>query len=202
MSGLGRIFLIRHGDTVGNSRERFHGSGDVALSAEGRLQMRAAASALPIDCSDIVVASPLRRAWASAAIVAPGAPVRLEAAFREIDFGRWEGLTAQEIEARDPVLYRDWQSNPSFDFPGGERRADFRARVHEGLERLLSGGARTALVVVHKGVVRAIAEKLCGEPLERGVPGLGVVVQLSRPADGVWYHGRKASHPRAAYSTP
>ena len=29
---LRRIVLLRHGDTVGNSKARYHGSGDVALS--------------------------------------------------------------------------------------------------------------------------------------------------------------------------
>ena len=42
MNRLRRIVLLRHGDTVGNSRERFHGSSDVALSDEGRAQVRAA----------------------------------------------------------------------------------------------------------------------------------------------------------------
>ena len=42
MSNLRRIVLVRHGETVGNSSLRFHGSSDVALSDEGREQMRAA----------------------------------------------------------------------------------------------------------------------------------------------------------------
>ena len=83
----------------------------------------------------MVVASPLGRAWKAATIVAPGLPVRLEPGFREIDFGRWEGLTREEIEARDPVLYRDWQAGtPGFEFPGGERRASFRTRIRIALE--------------------------------------------------------------------
>ena len=42
MSKLRRIVLLRHGETVGNSKERFHGSSDLPLSDEGRAQMRAA----------------------------------------------------------------------------------------------------------------------------------------------------------------
>ena len=40
MSKLRRIVLVRHGETVGNSSVRFHGSTDVALSDEGRAHMR------------------------------------------------------------------------------------------------------------------------------------------------------------------
>ena len=109
MTRLRRIVLLRHGNTVGNSRERFHGSGDVALSEEGREQVRAAGRRLATEVFDLVAASPLRRAWQSAALLCGGAPVLLVPEFREIDFGRWEGLTAEEIEARDPVLYRAWR---------------------------------------------------------------------------------------------
>jgi broad specificity phosphatase PhoE len=111
--------------------------------------------------------------------------VRLEHDFREIDFGRWEGMTRQEIEAADPVLFQDWQEKGrDFDFPGGERRADFRARVLRGLERLERSGAVSALVVVHKGTIRTIAGRLLGTPLAEGEPPLGGTVALSRGPDG------------------
>jgi broad specificity phosphatase PhoE len=196
MSSLRRIVLLRHGDTVGNSRERFHGSNDVELSDEGRAQIRAAAFALRRECFEAVVASPLRRAWESAAIVSGGAPVRLEPDFREIDFGLWEGLTASEIEARDPVLYRDWQARaPGFEFPSGELRARFRERVLRGLDRLRVGGLRSVLVVAHKGVIRTIAESLLGMALEAATPPLAGSVTLTRRAEREWYRGCHGSDP-------
>ena len=67
---------------------------------------------------------------ALASIVAGGAPVRLDHRFNEIDFGRWEGLTKEEIEASDPMPYADWQAKAEdFEFPGGEARSAFSARV-------------------------------------------------------------------------
>ena len=83
--------------------------------------------------------------------------------FREIDFGRWEGLTAEEIQASDPVLYEDWQSGrKGFDYPGGEPRAAFRARVTHGVESLKESGACSVLLVCHKGVIRMLGEALTG----------------------------------------
>jgi broad specificity phosphatase PhoE len=197
MSKLRRIVLLRHGETVGNSRERFHGSRDVALSDEGREHMRAASRLLAREVFDVVVASPLRRSWEAARIVAGGAPVRLEPGFREIHFGRWEGLTAEEIEAADPVLYRDWRARaPGFEFPSGELRGAFRERVIAGLARLEQSGAAHALLVVHKGVIRTIAEHLLGSPLEDGIPGLGCAESLTRAADGPWFRGRHGSDPK------
>jgi broad specificity phosphatase PhoE len=198
MSKLRRIVLVRHGETVGNSRVRFHGSGDVALSDEGRSQMREAAYRLRNETFDLVLASPLQRSWEAAWIVSGGAPVRLEAGLREVHFGRWEGLTKAEIEASDPILYADWQSKAvGFEYPSGERRAEFCARVEQSLSSLMDSGAASALLVVHKGVIRIIAEKLLGEPLDDGVPELGGGVGLSRKGDGSWFLGRHSSNPPA-----
>jgi len=196
MSKLRRIVLVRHGETVGNSSVRFHGSSDVALSEEGRSQMRETAFRLRSEIFDLVVASPLQRSWEAAWIVAGGAPVRLETDFREVHFGRWEGLTREEIEASDPVLFSAWQSKSSgFEYPSGERRADFHSRVERGLSLLMESGASAALLVVHKGVIRVIAEKLLGEPLSDGLPELGGAIGLSRGGDGGWFLGRRGSNP-------
>ncbi|MCZ6783106.1 MAG: histidine phosphatase family protein [Proteobacteria bacterium] len=198
---LQTLILVRHGETDHQSSVRFYGATDVPLSAEGREQMRDAARSLPVDRVDRVVASPLQRSWAAAATVAPGAAVHLESGFREIDFGRWEGLTAEEIEAAEPALYRDWQSRlEGFEFPEGERRAAFRERVLAGLDRLLESEARSCLVVAHKGVIRTIVEKLCGEAPEQPHPELGEVIQVTRGADGAWFRGPRSSDPVALRS--
>ena len=203
MSQLRRIVMVRHGETVGNSSTRFHGSADVALSDEGRTHMREASRTLRQEVFDLVVASPLRRSWEGAWIVGGGAMVRLVSEFREIDFGRWEGMTAGEIEVSDPMLFREWQSRaPGFDFPGGEPRADFQARVLKGLEQLEHCGAASVLLVVHKGIIRTIAEKLLGQALEPDVPALGAVVSLGLGADDRWFQGRHSSNPPALEATP
>jgi probable phosphoglycerate mutase len=188
--------MLRHGETVGNSSVRFHGAGDVPLSDEGRSQVRAAARGLRQEVFDLVAASPLRRSWEAALLVAGGAPVRIEEGFREIHFGRWEGLTAAEIERRDPVHYREWRERaPGFEFPGGEIRAEFRARVGAAFDQIAASGAKGALLVCHKGVIRAIAERLLGQPLPDDEPQLAGAVGLSRGASDAWVLGRRGSEP-------
>jgi broad specificity phosphatase PhoE len=201
---LRRIVMLRHGETVGNSSVRFHGAADVPLSDQGRSQVRAAAQGLRQEVFDLVVASPLRRAWEAAVLVAGGAPVRIEDGLREIDFGRWEGLTAEEIELRDPVLYREWRERaPGFEFPGGEIRAEFRARVLTAFERVAASGAKSALLVGHKGVIRTIGEQLLGEPLPDDEPQLAGAVGLTLDASGAWFLGRRSSEPaRATRASP
>jgi broad specificity phosphatase PhoE len=196
MNRLRRIVLLRHGNTVGNSRERFHGSGDVALSDEGRDQVRAAGRRLATEVFDLVASSPLRRAWQSAALLCGGTHVLLVPEFREIDFGRWEGMTAEEIEAQDPVLYKTWREGAAdFEFPGGERRAAFRERVAAGLAVLERTGAENALVVAHRGVINALANHLLGAPLA-APPELGQLVSFTRDGEH-WFLGRRGSNPPA-----
>ena len=73
MTRLKQIVLVRHGDTVGESRIRFHGANDVALSEPGRAQARAARAHVPIQEVDWIIASPKKRAWETANVV-PGPP--------------------------------------------------------------------------------------------------------------------------------
>jgi broad specificity phosphatase PhoE len=201
VSALRRIVMIRHGETVGNSRERLHGAADLPLSDAGRAQMRAAARRLTQEVFDLVAASPLRRSWEAAALVAGGAPVQIVPELREIDFGRWEGMSADEIQAADPARFKDWRARaPGFEYPGGELRAAFRERVVRGFARVEHSGARSALLVIHKGVIRTIAEQLLGAPIAEGEPGLGESVSLSRDADGRWFLGRRSSDPAALTS--
>ncbi len=191
MSSIERIVLVRHGETVGQSSIRYYGATDTALSGLGADQATAAARAIgkangsvAFDC---VVASPLQRAWRSASIIAPQRRIRLEAGFREIDFGDWEGLTREEIEVRDPEAYAQWRREGiEFDFPGGERRNDFRARVVEGLERVMALPVRSVLLVAHKGIVRTVAERLSGETLGSEHPELGAVDDVARVGPTQW----------------
>jgi broad specificity phosphatase PhoE len=195
MGRLRQLVLVRHGETDGESSVRFHGSSDVDLDAAGREQMRRVAEGLR-RVPALVVASPLRRSWRAAAIASRGATVRLEPDFREIDFGRWEGLTREEIAAHDPILFEDWQKRaPGFEYPGGEPRADFRARVERGLERLLAAHEREALLVLHKGVIRTIVESLTRETLPPEQPALAETLILTRQPDGTWFRGQHSSNP-------
>ena len=66
---LRRLVLIRHGETVGESSVRFHGSTDVALSDEGRAHMLEAARQVRGEALDLVVASTLRRSWRAAMLL-------------------------------------------------------------------------------------------------------------------------------------
>lgn len=164
-----RITLVRHGETTGESSIRYHGATDVPLSALGEAQMRCAGAALAHEQFDGVVSSRLQRARRGAVLVAQREP-RQVAAFDEVDFGRWEGWTREEIRARDPQNYDIWQRDPEvFVYPDGECRQSFMRRVRGGMSELLGeppGG--NILLVVHRGVIAVfLAELLALAPEAR-----------------------------------
>jgi len=178
-----RLFLIRHGETDGDSSVRFHGRNDVPLSPAGRMQMRRVHWKLRDQVIDAWVASTLRRSWEGARIASGGARVRLDPDLREVDFGRWEGLTRDEIEAQDPEAHARWQQatpERGFDFPGGETAAAFRARVSGATDRMLASGDPCAAAVLHKGVIRQMLRHLGIADPGPSRPALAEVLRLGR----------------------
>ena len=164
------LFIVRHGETEGHSSIRYYGRTDVALSELGRAQMRAAAAAMPSRDFTRVFASTMVRAIEGARLIAgEHAPIVTIGEFAEVDFGLFEGLTAEEIRARYPTEFERWNRAPldiGYTYPGGESRAGFRARVERGLRRMLevwgndASGDGRALIVAHRGVIRTIVRAL------------------------------------------
>ncbi|MFO1052629.1 MAG: histidine phosphatase family protein [Planctomycetota bacterium] len=163
-----RLWLVRHGETVGGSSERYFGSTDIALSALGREQVERLAPRLGSCAFAALVHSPLSRAVDSARILcerlaAPPGIVEVEDDLREVDFGDLEGLTRGEIEARFPGFFDDWRAGRTHGYPGGESSAGFRARVAAGIDRALARHpAGDVCVVAHRGVIKSVLVHLLG----------------------------------------
>jgi broad specificity phosphatase PhoE len=154
------FLLIRHAESVWNAQERWQGQADPPLSERGVAQAEAIAKSLAQERADALLSSDLRRAWQTAEIVgrALGLVPRSDARLRELDVGRWAGLTRSEILALDPELLGRFEAeDPSARAGGGESRAQIRQRVRGAFRSLAEQhrGARL-IVVTHLGVVRAL----------------------------------------------
>ena len=164
-TGLGTpttTLLLRHGQTAHTVEKKFSGSGghDPELSAEGGLQVRAAAERLAGDGAvDVVLASPLRRTLQTAQAVGNllGLEVRLEDGFRECAFGEWEGLTFDQVRAGWPDELAGWLGNPAVAPPGGESFVDVRKRVLRARDQVLARYPRgSVLVVTHVTPIKVL----------------------------------------------
>lgn len=166
------IVLTRHGLTERSIPEQHLGQHiDVGLSDAGREQAEALAARIADERFDRIVSSPLVRARETAAIVAGDRPVELDARLAEMDYGAWEGLTYEQIDARDADYRSRWVAEPaSLPCPGGESAADVAARARAFLDdQLAHRPAEVAdavmLVVAHSSFNRILLAVALGVPV-------------------------------------
>jgi len=159
------VDLIRHGEPEGG--RMFRGITDHPLSEQGWSEMRLATAGQ--KGWDAVVTSPLRRCaeFAEAVAGARHLPLDTESRIREMDFGAWEGRTAEDILANGPGdLSAFWADPERAQAPEGEALAEFRDRVVAGWEGILDRyEGNHILVVAHGGVIRLLIAHTLGLPL-------------------------------------
>lgn len=170
MNGKRRVWLVRHGETEGQSSIRYHGQNDVPLSDLGRQQIRALIPLFSGLQPVRVVHSPLSRAAESARILQKAhgwdaAAMVVEERLREISFGACEGMTAEEIEASHPEFWVQHQRGEAESFPGGESKVAFAARVQRAIvEHAHREQGGDLVVVAHRGIVRQALRALLALP--------------------------------------
>ena len=153
------ITLIRHGKTPGNEKKQYIGVTDEPLSEAGLRELREFAARGRYPAAERLYASPMRRCVETAGIIYPGRTPVIVQDLREMDFGRFERLSYDDI-ARRPGHERFGFDERGFFFPGGEDVADFTARVVAAYTAL--GEPEDAVFVVHGGVIMAIMHSLFG----------------------------------------
>jgi broad specificity phosphatase PhoE len=174
--GSRRLWFVRHGETEGQSSIRWHGSGDVRLSDEGRAQIRALAPWLRDVPFTAVVHSPLVRAAESASILAeqcglPASLLRCDERWREICFGQCEGMTRDEIAAAFPEFWAEHEAGRTDGFPGGEPRSAFISRIAAVARELAAEPWQGDLLVVsHRGTTRHALRTLLAVPAGEADP--------------------------------
>jgi broad specificity phosphatase PhoE len=183
--GVTRMVLVRHGQPVEEMRGRCYGRLDVGLSSAGRLQAERAARFLAEAPLLRIYTSPRQRARESAAPLAElkAMSVDTEAAFREIDFGLFEGLSYEEAEQRYPQVYAEWMAHPTrVRFPEGESYPEMRERVlAAGRELRTRHAGETFVLVSHGGVNRTLLSEALGMPdanlfrMEQGYASVNII---------------------------
>jgi broad specificity phosphatase PhoE len=162
-----QLFLVRHGTTTLNVQNRYRGRRDVPLDAQGYQDAVDAARELSGCGVAAVYTGPLRRTVATAQIIADEARVpdlRILHGLNNVDYGVWEGLTAQEAEQHDPVSFAAYRTSPEVAVcPAGERLTDAQARITQAVELMGSRHAGEVVVgVTHAVMIRLLVLGLTG----------------------------------------
>jgi broad specificity phosphatase PhoE len=155
-----RLLLARHGQTDDNLEPiRAQGFTDTPLNETGRRQAHELAERVAgLDVASLWC-SDLSRASETARIVGAriGLEPRPDRRLREGDRGEWEGRLFIEIERDDPDGYAAWRrAGAGFRFPGGESLQEHSDRVATALSEIRATGELPALVVCHRGSIRAV----------------------------------------------
>ena len=152
------LYLVRHGQSVGNERQLVFGWSDHLLTELGREQARQAAEMLREVDFTRCVSSDLVRAWDTALICTEGRGITVESApaLREQDMGVLEGLTFAQAQERCGETFErmldDWIH---VDPPGGESVAHMIQRVGACVDEIVRRGEDT-LIVAHNGSLSLI----------------------------------------------
>jgi broad specificity phosphatase PhoE len=160
------MMLVRHGETMANLEQRYHGRRDSPLTERGIAQAQAIGRRLStlLEAPSVeIISSPQPRASRTAEIIrgcfkGTIAPVRRDDRLCEVSIGGWEGLSQAEIIALAPGTFDgDGRQNWCFCAPDGETYAEFEARLAGWLSEI---DDHPALIVVTHGIVARVLRGL------------------------------------------
>lgn len=169
------VYLIRHGESVGNEENRWQGTADYPLSARGICQAAAAGRCLAGRAIDRLYTSQLGRARQTAEVIgaAIGRDPIVDARWQEYDIGVLAGLRPDEIREAYPGVY-EAMMRPGAHYvpmPGEEGAWPFRHRVTAVWQDLIAAHpAGRVAVVTHRAVMMSLICHLVGLPPERRGP--------------------------------
>ena len=166
-----RLILIRHGETAWNKKGRFQGHVGVNLNSRGFRQAQSIARTLKPIAPRIIYSSPLPRAMQTAQAISLAystSIIRLDE-LKELNLGKLDGLTANELQAQYPEFHQFWDKDPSrVHMPAGESLQQLQTRAWRAIDGIRKGHSEdTAVVVSHNFTITCIVCRVLGMPLSR-----------------------------------
>ncbi|MDN6246277.1 MAG: histidine phosphatase family protein, partial [Corynebacterium casei] len=153
--------LLRHGQTQMSVDKQYSGHTDIELTERGQKQALAAAQAIAnrgIEF-DVIVSSPLKRCQQTAQAAAQALgfdEVETVEDLIELDFGKWEGESFDEVGKRDSDRLQEWMTDSSVSCPDGESLQQLHKRVRKVRKELQERYAgKTLLVVTHVNPIKS-----------------------------------------------
>jgi len=169
---------VRHGETHWNKDGLIQGAdSDIELNDTGLEQARRLAVFLRNEPITTVLSSPLRRAIATAEVIAGEhqLPVKTDEGLKELKVGDLEGVSISNLSTTfSRFLLKWWQDGEAMKLPNGESLVDLQQRVWKAIDGLMERQKTgsdldtdgTAVVVSHYFVTLAIILKALDLPLE------------------------------------
>lgn len=156
------MFAIRHGETAWSLTGQHTGTTDIPLTDNGRRLAERMRTVLARNAFELVLCSPLRRARETCERAGFGDKAVIESDLVEWDYGKYEGLTPEQIHevASGWLIFRDG-------CPGGETAEQVGARVDRVIARSRAVSGDIALFA-HGHVLRVLVARWIGLPAGGG----------------------------------
>ena len=147
------LYVTRHGATLKNELGLIQGQTECDLSNKGVEDAKKLATTVKNIDIDVVISSPLKRAYETARIITEGRlPINTDDRLIERDWGLCEGAHIEEVDT-----VKCWNFFLNTDDNGIEKVQDLLARVSEFfLFIIVKYKDKNVLVVAHSAVLRAI----------------------------------------------
>ena len=161
------IYIVRHGESVGNLHRICLGHTNLDLTELGLEQAKKTAEALEnVDFAGIY-SSDLQRAVHTAEPHAKkrGLEINTSPDFRELYFGNWENASVLMLKEKFHDRFMiGWRQNfGTFTAPEGESVVAMAERMVSGLEKIAALHlGKTILVTSHAAAIRALWGKISG----------------------------------------
>jgi len=159
-----KIYLVRHGETDANVEKKYCGQTDVDLNHKGLRDAASIAKVLKNTTFDSIVSSDLKRTLKTAELINAYHHLEIELIpeFREINFGKFENLTFEEIGLQYPEEKEKMiKEKINYNFLEGESLKTLHKRVVGAFNKLLKEKENEDLLIVsHGGVIRMILTEI------------------------------------------
>lgn len=161
------IIFVRHGESDMNKEGVFCGWSNSPLTPNGIKQAEKVRDKLKKEKLNLVITSDLDRCLNTASIINSYHKVDMikESGLKEINFGKWEGLSYNEIHKNFPKESKLWEEDYlNYPVPSGESLREMYTRVNQAFNKIKEKYSKEKILIVsHSGVIRAILSKeICG----------------------------------------
>jgi broad specificity phosphatase PhoE len=156
------VLAIRHGETVWSLSGQHTGATDIALTDNGRRLAERMRPVLARHEFELVLCSPMQRAQETCELAGLAKKATIDSDLVEWNYGKYEGLTPEQIQAIAPgwLIFRDG-------CPGGESPEQIGTRVDRVIARSRKADGNVALFA-HGHVLRVLGARWIGLPASGG----------------------------------
>lgn len=179
-----RLSVIRHGQTEANEKGIYIGRTDYPLSEKGAAELAGKMDEYVYPNVAKVYVSPLQRCVESAEILFPDVPIQKINNLIEMDFGTFEGKSAEELVGLPE--FKEWlKGGVDCRPPEGESVKEIQVRIFRALREMIADMMEQDLlhcaVITHGGI---IANMLAGF----GLPKIAANELQCNPGEGFDIH--------------